>query len=319
MAAQGMSQNMKAIVTGGAGFIGSNLADVLLARGDQVMVIDDLSSGSKENLSPKAEFVEQSVVSADAAMAVRAWKPDVVFHLAAQIDVRRSVREPSFDADINVRGTINMAEAAIAGRAQAMILASTGGAIYGEQDVFPATEAHPTRPVSPYGVSKLCAEHYLTYFSSQSPLRGVFLRFGNVYGPRQDPHGEAGVVAIFAGKMLVDDGKPPVINGDGKQTRDYVFVKDVVSAFIAAADTGTARGAYNIGTSVETDVVELAGHIAKAANYTKEIEHGPAAAGEQRRSVLDVSRAQEELGWAPNVHIAEGLAQTVEWFRAKVS
>lgn len=306
---------MRALVTGGAGFIGSHIADALIARGHEVLVIDDLSRGKRTNVPVGAKLVVASITTPEAERAIAEFKPEVVHHHAAQIDVRMSVADPMRDADINVLGTVRVAQAAVAAGAKTFIFASTGGAIYGEQERFPADEDHPVRSDSPYGISKRCAEIYLDYFARKRGLRAVALRYANVYGPRQDPHGEAGVVAIFSEKML--RGQTPVVFGDGGQTRDYVFVGDVVRANMTALENASARGAYNVGTGVETDVNTLAKLIAVHAKYTGEIKHEAAKPGEQRRSVLDGRRAKQELGFAPEWTLERGLGETVAFFASK--
>ena len=307
---------MRTLVTGGAGFIGSHIVDALLANGQEVLVVDDLSRGRRENLTAKAELAQVSITTPEVEQVITEYRPEAVFHLAAQIDVRRSVADPAFDAEANVGGTVRVASSAARVGCKAFVFASTGGAIYGEQESFPADETHVTKSESPYGVSKLCSEVYLGYFQRSQGMRCVALRYANVYGPRQDPHGEAGVVAIFAQRML--RGETPTINGDGSQTRDYVYVGDVAQANMMALASPHARGAYNIGTGVETTVTELARHIAEAAQYKGKIHNAPAKPGEQLRSVLDASRAKRELGWSPSVNLAGGLARTVDWFRARV-
>jgi UDP-glucose 4-epimerase len=303
---------MRIIVTGGAGFIGSHLTDALVAKNHEVLVIDDLSRGNRAYVSRGAELLVADVRSEAVDAAIRKFKADAVYHEAAQIDVRVSVADPLRDADINVLGTARVAKAALESGVSTFIFASTGGAIYGEQDVFPAPESHPTRPESPYGVSKLCAEHYLDYFGRTAGMRTVFLRYANVYGPRQDPHGEAGVVAIFSGRML--DGQAVTIFGDGKQTRDYVYVGDVVRANLLALENVEARGAYNIGTGRETDVNALAHAVARQVHASDQFAYGPARAGEQKRSALDAVRARRELGFIPEFDLDRGLEHTVEWF-----
>jgi UDP-glucose 4-epimerase len=311
---------MRALVTGGTGFIGSNLVDALLERGDEVVVLDDLSTGSRENLAPAltagAELVEGDV--RDAAVVRSAFaraEPDAVFHLAAQIDVRRSIAEPHFDLDVNVGGTIELLEAAREAEAGRFVLASTGGAIYGEGEALelPLGEAAEAAPEAPYGQSKLAAEGYVGLGSRLYDLSAVSLRLANVYGPRQDPLGEAGVAAIFAGALL--DGRTPIVFGDGLQTRDYIYVGDVVDAFLAAAD-GDAVGVFNIGTGVETTVHELGRAIAAACGLEFEPEQAPPRLGEVRRIAIDPSRAARELGFQPRTGLADGLDRTVEWARA---
>lgn len=304
---------MKIIVTGGAGFIGSHVAEAALAEGHEVVVLDDLSGGKEGNVPSGATLEPVDIRTEKAVEVITNFRPQAVFHHAAQMDVRKSVADPVFDASTNVVGTVRLLEAARSAGCGFFQLASTGGAIYGEQERMPTPEDTPPRSESPYGLSKLCGEHYVDYYARLG-MRGVSLRYGNVYGPRQDPHGEAGVVAIFSQKMLA--GSPPTIFGDGKQTRDYVYVGDVVRAVMAALRNQDAVGAFNIGTGVETDVNALARIIASAAGYAGEIPHGPAKPGEQRRSCISITRAATELGWHPEVRIEEGLGKTVEWFRS---
>lgn len=307
---------MRVLVTGGAGFIGSHVSEALLAEGHQVMILDDLSRGKRENVPAGATLVVAGITTPEAERAIAEFRPEAVHHHAAQMDVRISVANPVLDADINVGGTVRIANAAQNAGAKVFILASTGGAIYGEQEYFPADEKHPIRSDSPYGISKRCGEIYLDYFSRKRGLRTVFLRYANVYGPRQDPHGEAGVVAIFSEKMLRNE--TPTIFGDGGQTRDYVFVQDVVRANLLALRTEAASGPINIGTGVETDVNALAREIARAAGYSGEIRHDAAKPGEQRRSVLTAAHAEQVLGWRPAVELSAGLAQTVAFFRGRL-
>jgi len=303
---------MRALVTGGAGFVGSTLADALLAEGHEVLILDNLSRGKRENVPGKAKLAQVDVTTAEAERLVAEYAPEALFHLAAQIDVRASVADPAFDVQSNVVSTVRLLSAAVRAKTGLFVLASSGGAIYGGQDFLPASETHPTRPESPYGLSKLCGELYCDYYARTTAMRTVALRFGNIYGPRQDPHGEAGVVAIFAEKML--RATTPIINGDGGQTRDYVYVDDVVASALAALTHAEARGAYNIGTGIETDVNALAKEIKKATGYSGDLRHGPAKPGEQRRSVLDARHARKELDWAPAVPFGEGIRRTVEWF-----
>jgi UDP-glucose 4-epimerase len=305
---------MKVVVTGGAGFIGSHVVDLYVARGHDVIVVDNLATGKRENLNPKARFVEQDIRDPKTAELIRREKPQVVNHHAAQMDVRKSVADPIFDAQTNILGTIELLAAARDAGVEKFLFVSSGGAVYGEQETFPAPETHPTWPVSPYGISKRSGELYAYFFWSEYKLPFVAFRYANVYGPRQDPHGEAGVVAIFSGKML--RGEPVTVNGDGKQTRDYVFVGDVARMSALALETD-ATGPVNIGTGIETDVNELAALIKKAAKSTSEVKHGPAKAGEQRRSVVDVRRAGETFKWRPEVPLADGLGRTVEFFRSR--
>ncbi len=304
------------LVTGGAGFIGSHVTEGLLARGHRVLVIDDLSSGRRENLPPEAELHVLDVRSPEAARLVAGGGIQVLVHHAAQMDVRRSTRDPAFDAEVNILGTLNLLQAAVRGGLRQVIFASTGGAIYGEQETFPAGEDHATRPLSPYGVSKLAGERYLEYFHHEHGLDATCLRYANVYGERQNPHGEAGVVAIFITRLL--RGEAPTINGDGLQTRDYVHVSDVVAANLAALGRPGFH-IYNVGTGVETTVVQIYEGLRDAAGSDLEAEHGPAKPGEQRRSSIDSTRIRRELGAAPATSLAAGLKRTAEWFRDRSS
>jgi len=308
---------MRALVTGGAGFIGSNLVDALLARGDEVTVVDDLSTGRRQNLEAAlaagAELVELDIREA-AALAELAGRvrPEVVFHLAAQIDVRKSVQDPAFDASINVGGTANLLEAARTAGSPRIVFVSTGGAIYGEGEgqQLPLDEDTPIAPLSAYGQSKFAAEGYLALYERLYGLSGVSLRLGNVYGPRQDPLGEAGVIAIFCGRL--QSGGRPTVFGDGRQTRDYIYVGDVVAAALAAAESRFS-GPVNIGTGVETDVLELARLLSEIGGVESfEPELAPARTGEVQRIALDASRAERELGWRPTTGLEEGLRLTLD-------
>ncbi|RMG67726.1 MAG: SDR family oxidoreductase [Calditrichaeota bacterium] len=305
---------MKILITGGAGFIGSNIADRYLALGHQVVIVDNLVTGQRENIPAGATFYEMDIRDPELAGVFEREKPDVVSHQAAQMDVRKSVEDPIYDAQVNVLGSINILQNCVAHGVRKVLFASTGGAIYGEQDYFPADENHPLRPISPYGITKLTTEKYLYFYHVTYGLTYTVLRYANVYGPRQNPHGEAGVVAIFVSKIL--KGEQPIINGDGKQTRDYVYVGDVVRANELALTAGDNQ-IYNVGTGQETDVNTLFQAIRQAIGRPVEEVHGPAKPGEQKRSVLDYSKIQQELGWAPQVSLEEGLARTVAFFRQK--
>jgi len=312
---------MKVLVTGGAGFIGSHLADALVARGHDVHVLDDLSGGRRENVPAEASFHGLDLRSDEAASLVREGAFGALFHLAAQMDVRRSVADPRFDADVNVLGFLNLMEAARGGGVKKVVFASTGGAIYGDPDPEvngggPQPETHPQQPLSPYGITKLVTEKYLHFYETSYGIPYAAMRFGNVYGPRQNPHGEAGVVAIFAERLL--EGRQPVINGHGEQTRDYVYVGDVVRAVLAAFDH-EGSGVFNVGTGTETSVNELFRTLNELTGGHAEEAHAEGKPGEQQRSVLDVSRAHETLGWRPEVDLEEGLRRTVEWFRERMS
>ncbi|HET7588787.1 MAG TPA: NAD-dependent epimerase/dehydratase family protein [Solirubrobacterales bacterium] len=308
---------MRCLVTGGAGFIGSNLVDALLARGDEVTVVDDLSTGRRQNLdgalAAGAELVELDIRDGDALTGVVAAKePRAIFHLAAQIDVRKSLDDPFFDASVNVGGTANVLDAARAAACRRVVFVSTGGAIYGEGEgkELPLDEGAPIAPMSAYGQSKFAAEGYLALYERLYGLSALSLRLGNVYGPRQDPLGEAGVIAIFCGALKA--GGRPKVFGDGTQTRDYIYVGDVVAAALAAADS-EATGAVNIGTGEETSVLELArilGELGSSENF--EPEFAPPRAGEVQRISVDPTRAERELGWAPEVDLREGLRITLD-------
>lgn len=309
------SNQQTVLVTGGAGFIGSHLADAFQSAGHRVLVLDDLSSGKPENVPEGTELHVLDIRSAEAAALVEREAPDLLVHQAAQMDVRRSVADPVHDADVNLRGFLNLLEAARRGGTRRVLFASTGGAIYGEQDTHPATEDHPARPVSPYGVAKLAGERYLYYYHHEHGFDVTCLRYANVYGERQNPHGEAGVVAIFLNRLLA--GEPVTINGDGLQTRDYVHVSDVVRANLAAAGgQGGEPGfrVYNVGTGVETNVVELYEGLAAAVGSDQRAEHGPAKSGEQRRSSVDASRLHRDLEVPEPISLAEGFRRTGRWF-----
>jgi len=307
---------MKILVTGGAGFIGSHVVDAYLEQGHEVVVLDSLVTGQKENLNPKAKFLHMDIRDQSVADVFTEQQFDVVNHHAAQMDVRKSVRDPQYDADVNILGSLNLLENCIRTGVKQFIFSSTGGAIYGEQDYFPADEKHPQRPLSPYGITKLSLEKYLYYYRQVHGLQYFILRYANVYGPRQNPHGEAGVVAIFTKKLL--DGEQPVINGDGQQTRDYVYVKDVVQANMAALGY-PGSDVVNIGTGIETDVNTL---FRELRNYTGKDkvpeQHGEAKPGEQLRSVILNRKAGEILDWQPQYTISTGLQETVEFFRRKM-
>ena len=307
----GAHRRMRVLLTGGAGFIGSHVADLLLARGHEVAVVDDLSSGRRENVPEEAIFYEGDIREGGAEV-FEEFRPEALCHQAAQMDVRRSVREPDFDADVNVIGTIRLLENCVRCGVGRIVFASTGGAVYGKQRGFPVPEDHPLRPVSPYGVSKLAGEHYLYFYHIQYGLPYVALRYGNVYGPRQDPHGEAGVVAIFCGNLVTD--KASTINGTGEQTRDYVYVEDVARANVLALEEDAPSGAYNIGTGIEMSVNELYESLRKIAGKNLPPEHGPPKPGEQMRSSISPRRAISELGWRPEVDLTTGLKETLRSF-----
>jgi|tagenome__1003787_1003787.scaffolds.fasta_scaffold20957991_3 UDP-glucose 4-epimerase len=313
---------MRALVTGGAGFIGSNLVDALLDRGDEVTVVDNLSTGRIDNLDAARRrgiaFHEADITEPERlCKLVAGARPDIVFHLAAQIDVRKSIDDPAWDASINVGGTINVLDAARRAGVARVVNTSTGGAIYGDVETIPTPETTSPRPMAAYGTSKLCAETYCGWYERLYGLSAVTLRYGNVYGPRQDPLGEAGVIAIFCGRLM--SGERPTIFGDGQQTRDYVYVADVVAANLAAASHPEAHGVYNVGTGRESSVLEVLGSLRRAAGLEEddlEPEFAPARLGELQRSALDVSRARVELGFTAEADLDEGMRRTLEWARA---
>ncbi|HYH47773.1 MAG TPA: NAD-dependent epimerase/dehydratase family protein [Thermoanaerobaculia bacterium] len=301
-------------VTGGAGFIGSHISDALIAAGHRVLVIDDLSSGKRENVPRGADLHVLDIRSKEAAELVATAGVDVLVHEAAQMDVRRSVADPIFDADVNILGTLNLLEAARRGGVKQVLFASTGGAIYGEQDFFPADEDHPARPVSPYGVAKLSVERYLFFYHVTYGLDAACLRYANVYGERQNPHGEAGVVAIFHDRLL--SGQNATINGEGLQTRDYTHVSDVVRANVAVLGRPGFH-VYNVGTGVETSVVDLYNEIARALETDRPASHGPAKPGEQLRSVVDARKLRKDFGLPEPLTLSQGLARTAAWFKER--
>jgi len=304
---------LKVLITGGAGFIGSNIADSLVENGYEVAVVDNLATGKKENINKKAKFYEFDVRDRKLSDIFKREKPDLIIHNAAQMSVRISVEDPLYDADVNVIGGLNVIDCSMKSGVKKVIFASSGGTVYGEQQYFPADESHPTNPVCPYGVAKLATEKYLYYFHNEYGLPFISLRYANIYGPRQDPLGEAGVVAIFSNRML--KGENPVINGDGNQTRDYVFAGDAVRANLKAIHSDFT-GCINIGTGVETSVNTLFSLLKDASGNGRIQEvHGPAKPGEQSRSVLDYSLAKKILDWAPEISLPEGLNITYGWFK----
>ena len=306
---------MRVLLTGGAGFIGSHVSDMLINNGHEVIVIDNLSSGKEENLNPKAVLYKEDIRDSIVKEIMERERPEAVIHHAAQVNVRDSVEDPLYDMDVNIGGTLNLLENSVKNGIKKFIFASTGGAIYGEQCRFPANETHATKPLSPYGIAKLTCERYLYYYHKTYGLNYVSLRYSNVYGPRQDPYGEAGVVAIFSQKMLAGDR--PIINGNGEQTRDYVFVEDVTRANILALQRDVF-GEFNIGTGAETTVNSLFEEIKTLAGSKVKGVHGEAKKGEQFRSVLDWSKAKTGLGWNPEVSLKEGLKRTIAFFRSQL-
>ena len=314
----------RVLVTGGAGFIGSHVADLFLSKGWEVTIVDDLSSGKRENVPAAARFHEIGVNSPDLVRLVTEQSFDVIAHLAAQMDVRKSVADPLADATVNIVGTLNLMEALRAAGASArVVFTSTGGVLYGDFNTPPNYETYPKDPESPYAIAKLSVEYYLAYYGRVHNMDSASLRFGNVYGPRQDPHGEAGVVAIFCGRIL--SNRPLTIFGDGRQTRDYVYVGDVARAmYLAATESLPPKGrldarAFNIGTGKGTSVIEIADLLQEVAGVKVPVEFAPHRPGEQQESFVNADKARELLGWTPQVPLAEGLAVTFAWFEQQVS
>jgi UDP-glucose 4-epimerase len=310
-----MGAFMKVLVTGGAGFIGSHLVDRLIQEGHEVVVVDNLSTGKRRNLNRAARFFKLDIQSWRLERVFRNERPNLVMHLAAQMDVRKSVEDPIFDAQVNVLGTLNVLQQSIKHGVRKVVFSSSGGAIYGEQEIYPAPESHVTRPLSPYGISKLCGEQYLSYYQRVNGLQIVSLRYANVYGPRQDPEGEAGVVAIFIQKLL--NNEQAIVNGNGRQTRDFVYVEDVVEANLAAMGQDI-QGTYNVGTGEETSVNDLLRVLVRHTNSTCKEVHGPAKGGEQARSVIDSGKLRQELSWESRTELSEGLKRTVDYFRERM-
>ena len=303
---------MKVLVTGGAGFIGSHVVDEYLADGYEVVVVDDLSTGRLSNLNPAAKFYQLDIRSPKMMEIFEKESPDYVDHHAAQMDVRRSVAEPIFDADVNILGSLNLIECARKSQVKRFIYISTGGAVYGEPEYLPCDEAHPVNPICQYGASKHTVEHYLYMYHEIYGLDYVVLRYPNVYGPRQDPQGEAGVVAIFTGQMLAGD--QVVINGDGEQQRDFVYVGDCALANLLATTSENQNTIYNLGFGRPTSINEIFSALKSITKYEREPVYGPAKVGETRRIYLEATKARQELGWTPKVTLEEGLEQTVAYF-----
>ena len=305
---------MKILVTGAAGFIGSQIADAFIADGHDVCIIDNLSTGNENNINPKAHFFKCDICSPDVIKIFEKENFEVVNHHAAQIDVRKSVSDPIFDANVNILGTINLLQSCAKTGVKKIMFASTGGAVYGEQEYFPADENHPTNPVSPYGITKLTIEKYLFFYKIEYGLNFTILRYANVYGPRQNPLGEAGVVSIFTNKLLKNQN--PIINGNGEQTRDYVFVEDVVKANVLNLNNESSD-IYNIGTGIETSVNELFAKLNHISGGSAKEKHGPAAKGEQLRSVITSKKLYKKFKWKPSIRINEGLKKTYDYFNSK--
>lgn len=304
---------MKVLVTGGAGFIGSHVVDDFVENGYEVVIVDDLSTGRLSNLNPAATFYQMDIRSPEIETIFATERPDFLNHHAAQMDVRRSIVDPLFDADVNIRGSINLMECARKFGVKRIVYISTGGAVYGEPVYLPCDEAHPINPICPYGASKHTVEHYLYMYQQNYGLEYNVLRYPNVYGPRQDPHGEAGVVAIFTGQMLAD--QQVTINGDGKQQRDFVYVGDCAQANILVTTSQQANQIYNLGFGRGTDINEIFQVLKDSTGYTRQAVYGPAKTGETQRIYLDAGKARQELGWEPTVSLEEGLERTVEYFR----
>ena len=306
---------MKILITGGAGFIASHIADEYINLGHEVFILDNLSTGFKENVNPKATFINADICDKSLTELFEAQQFDVVNHHAAQMDVRKSVADPTFDANTNILGTINLLQNCAKYGVSKFIFSSTGGAVYGEQEYFPADEKHHTSPLSPYGISKLAVEKYLFFYNKQYGLNYSVLRYANIYGPRQNPFGEAGVIAIFTSKLLA--GEQPIINGDGTQTRDYVFVKDVVKANVKVLEDKNSD-ILNVGTGIETNVNEIFNTLNRIINNGQIEKHGPAAPGEQLRSVITSNKFYNKFNWRPSIKLEDGLKETVKFFETKL-
>jgi UDP-glucose 4-epimerase len=305
----------KILVTGGAGFIGSHVVDLFLDHGFEVVILDDLSTGRASNLNPGARFYKMDIRDPEVRKVFETERPDFISHHAAQMDVRRSVAQPLFDADVNILGSINLIECAKDFGVKHFVYISTGGAVYGEPEKLPCDELHPINPICQYGASKHTVEHYLYMYNVNYGLRYTVLRYPNVFGPRQDPHGEAGVVAIFTGKMLAEE--PVIIHGDGEQTRDFVYVRDCAYANYLAVTVEHQPGIYNIGWGRPTSINEIFSTLAKVTAYSYPVSYGPAKVGETRHIYLDATKAAKDLGWTPTLSLEEGLEMTVAYFREK--
>jgi UDP-glucose 4-epimerase len=303
----------KILVTGGAGFIGSHVVDLFVSQGYEVVIVDDLSTGRASNLNPSAKFYQVDIRSPELREVFQAEQPDFVSHHAAQMDVRRSVAQPLFDADINILGSINLLEIAKDSNVKRFIYISTGGAVYGEPERLPCDESHPINPICQYGASKHTVEHYLYMYYANYGLKYTVLRYPNVFGPRQDPHGEAGVVAIFTGRMLA--GESVTIHGDGEQTRDFVYVGDCAQANLLALTVDHEPGIYNLGWGRPTSINEICSVLVGITDYSLPVQYGPAKVGETRHIYLDASKVKKDLGWAPTITLEEGLEKTVNYFR----
>ncbi len=303
----------KILVTGGAGFIGSHVVDLFVSHGYEVAIVDDLSTGRASNLNPTAKFYQLDIRDPKIREVFESERPDYVSHHAAQMDVRRSVAQPLFDADVNILGSINLIECAKEFNVKHFVYISSGGAAYGEPEILPCDEMHPINPICQYGASKHTVEHYLYMYYANYGLKYTVLRYPNVFGPRQNPHGEAGVVAIFTGKMLL--GEPVIINGDGEQTRDFVFVRDCAYGNYLAVTVDHPSGIYNLGWSRPTSINEIFSNLANIINYPLSVTYGPAKVGETRHIYLNAAKVNRDLGWSPTISLESGLRETVEYFR----
>jgi UDP-glucose 4-epimerase len=303
----------KILVTGGAGFIGSHVVDLFISKGYEVVIVDDLSTGRESNINPEAIFYKMDIRDPKLREVFEKERPDYVSHHAAQMDVRRSVAQPLFDADVNILGSINVIECAKEFNVKHFVYISSGGAAYGEPEILPCDEMHPVNPICQYGASKHTVEHYLYMYHANYGLEYTVLRYPNVFGPRQDPHGEAGVVAIFTGKMLL--GEPVTINGDGEQTRDFVFVRDCAYGNYLAVTINHPSGIYNLGWGRPTSINEIFTNLAEITDYTQPAAHGAAKVGETRHIYLSADKAKRDLGWTPTISLEDGLRETVEYFR----
>jgi UDP-glucose 4-epimerase len=307
---------MKILVTGGAGFIGSHIVDLFIRQGHDVVILDNLSTGKKENINPRAKFYQADIRDKEKVNQIFASEIcDAVAHQAAHASVRESVENPLYDADVNILGSLNVLQACVKYKIKKIAFASTGGALYGDAKILPTPEDYPAKPCSPYGVSKLSVENFLYYYKKIQNLNYVILRYANVFGPRQDPFGEAGVVAIFSQKIISND--QPIINGDGTQTRDFVYVEDVARANLLALESKIDEDFFNIGTGRETSINDLFKLMAEISGRKIKEVHGPAKAGEQQTSALDFSKIKKKLGWKPRVDLKEGLEKTLDWFKSK--
>jgi len=307
---------MKILVTGGAGFIGSHIVDKLIEDNNEVIIVDNLSTGKKENLNIRAKFYETDIKDYSSLEKIfNQEKPEYICHQAAHASVSESVKDPINDAENNILGSINIIRCAVKYNVKKIVFASTGGAIYGDADILPTPESYDPKPVSPYGVTKLAVEKYLTCYNVLNKLNYTILRYANVYGPKQDPFGEAGVVAIFCQKIINDD--QPIINGDGKCTRDYVYVSDIADANLLALKSDKSQNIFNVGTGKETDVNAIFNNLAKISGKNIPEKHGPARVGDQKTSAIDNNKIKQELGWQPKMKLEDGLKETYQWFKSR--